>query len=74
VPVLACFVGAAAVGPKKQARTGICGVTLAYKACVERSAQFAKMTTGITGQKTCILRINEKYDAIWHQSGREGCR
>jgi hypothetical protein len=30
VPVLACFVGAAAATPTKHARTGICWVTLAY--------------------------------------------
>ena len=29
-------------------------------------AQCAKMTTAITGQKTCVLRTDEKYDAKWH--------
>jgi hypothetical protein len=31
--------------------------------CVEKSAQCAKMTTGINGQKTCILRTDEKQ--VW---------
>ena len=25
------------------------------------------MTTGASGQKACILRTDEKHDAIWHQ-------
>jgi hypothetical protein len=34
--------------------------------------QCAKMTTGITGQKTCILRTDEKYDATWHHWAGKG--
>jgi hypothetical protein len=30
------------------------------------------MTTGISGQKTCILRIDEKYDATWHHWAGKG--
>jgi hypothetical protein len=30
------------------------------------------MTTGITGQKTCILRTDEKYDATWHHWAGKG--
>jgi hypothetical protein len=32
VPVLVCFVGAAATAPRKHTRTGICWVTVAYTA------------------------------------------
>jgi hypothetical protein len=30
------------------------------------------MTTGIIGQKTCILRTHEKYDATWHHGDGKG--
>jgi hypothetical protein len=30
------------------------------------------MTTGINGQKTCILRTDEKYDATWHHWAGKG--
>jgi hypothetical protein len=30
------------------------------------------MTTGINGQKTCILRTDEKYDANWHHWAGKG--
>jgi len=38
----------------------------------EESAQFAKMTTGANGQKACILRTDEKHDAIWHHGAGKG--
>jgi hypothetical protein len=34
--------------------------------CVEKSAQCVKMSTGINGQETCILRTDEMYDAKGH--------
>jgi hypothetical protein len=37
-----------------------------------RSAQCAKMTTGITGQKTCILRTDENSDTQWHHWAGKG--
>jgi hypothetical protein len=42
------------------------GDFLHIQPCIEKSAQCAKMTTGITGQKTCILRTDEKYHVTWH--------
>jgi len=30
------------------------------------------MTTGANGQKTCILRTDEKHDAIWHHGAGKG--
>jgi len=38
----------------------------------ENSAQCAKMTTGANGQKACILRTDEKHDAIWHHGAGKG--
>ena len=38
----------------------------------EKSAQCAKMTTGANGQKACILRTDEKHDAIWHHGAGKG--
>jgi hypothetical protein len=31
------------------------------------------MITGISGQKTCILRTDEKYYATWHHWAGKGC-
>jgi hypothetical protein len=36
------------------------------------SAQCAKLNTGVTGQKTCILRTDEMYDATWHHWAGKG--
>jgi len=30
------------------------------------------MTTGASGQKACILRTDEKRDAIWHHGAGKG--
>jgi hypothetical protein len=30
------------------------------------------MSSGIGGQKTCILRTDEKYDATWHHWAGKG--
>ena len=38
----------------------------------EKAQQCAKMTAAVTGQKTCILRTDEKYDAIWHHWAGKG--
>jgi len=38
----------------------------------QKSAQCAKMTTGANGQKACILRTDEKHDAIWHHGTGKG--
>jgi len=38
----------------------------------EKSAQCSKMTTGANGQKACILRTDEKHDAIWHHGAGKG--
>ena len=38
----------------------------------EKSAQCAKMSTGANGQKACILRTDEKHDAIWHHGAGKG--
>ena len=38
----------------------------------EKSAQCAKMTTGANGQKACIIRTDEKHDAIWHHGAGKG--
>jgi len=38
----------------------------------EKSAQCAKMTTGANGLKACILRTDEKHDAIWHHGAGKG--
>jgi len=44
----------------------VCRVT------AENSAQCAKTTTGADGQKACILRTDEKHDAIWHYGAGKG--
>jgi len=32
------------------------------------------MTTGANGQKACILRTDEKHDAIWHHGAGKGLK
>jgi hypothetical protein len=39
---------------------------------VEKSVQLAKMNTGITGQKTRILKTDENSDATWHHWAEKG--
>jgi hypothetical protein len=59
--------------PTKHTRTGIFVHMLdGVQPCVEKSAQFAKITTGITRQKTCILRTDEEYKATWHHWAGKG--
>jgi hypothetical protein len=69
VPIRACFL------PRLQNTQELAPLFIRWVTSLYSRAQKSQrsvLTTGITGQKTCIFRTDEKYDATWHHFAGKG--